>query len=312
MFEKRDRVIIVILLSAMLALLLLILAISLSPAVSVGIIGGADGPTAIFVTAQTNSAETIPETAEAPAPAEDIYADAAPQPSASPEPTPEPTPMPTPRPTPEPTPIPTPVPTPGILPGGEADLLILVNPWHTMPEGYEPELQFVFSDGDQVQFMDVRCADKLLKMLDDCERAGCFPYICSAYRTTEKQQYLFNNKIARLINDGVDASEAPAIAAMSVAIPGTSEHQLGLAVDIIDYWYTNLDAGQENTATQKWLMENSWRYGFILRYPNDKSDITGIIYEPWHYRYVGEEYAQEIYELGLTLEEYLELKYPGQ
>ena len=73
---------------------------------------------------------------------------------------------------------------------------------------------------------------------------------------------------------------------------------------IRDRFYTNLDAGQENTGTQQWLMENSWRYGFILRYPNDSTEITGIIYEPWHYRYVGTEFAAEIYESGLTLEEY--------
>lgn len=297
MLGKKDRAVIIVLLTVIMLLTLLLLAVRMSPhAVSVGIIGGADGPTAIFISAPEDDTAEKPEPTAAPAP--------------EPTPSPTPAPTPTPKPTPEPTPEPTPVPTPGINENGEADLLILVNPWNEMPEGYEPELRFVFSDGERAQYMDARCADVLLEMLDDCERAGNFPYICSAYRTMEKQQYLFNNKIARLINEGVDASEAPAIAAMSVAIPGTSEHQLGLAVDIIDYWYTNLDEGQENTSTQKWLMENSWKYGFILRYPNDKSDITGIIYEPWHYRYVGPEYAQEIYELGVTLEEYLELKYP--
>ncbi len=80
-------------------------------------------------------------------------------------------------------------------------------------------------------------------------------------------------------------------------------------MDIIDYYYPYLDEGQEDTSTQQWLMENSWRYGFILRYPNDKSEITGIIYEPWHYRYVGYEAAKEIYELDVTLEEYLDMFY---
>ncbi|MEE0202655.1 MAG: M15 family metallopeptidase [Muricomes sp.] len=90
-----------------------------------------------------------------------------------------------------------------------------------------------------------------------------------------------------------------------MGVPGTSEHQLGLAVDIVDIENQILDEDQEKTAVQKWLMENSWRYGFILRYPNDKSDITGIIYEPWHYRYVGNEAAKEIYDLDVCLEEYL-------
>ena len=223
----------------------------------------------------------------------------------SPEPIPEPTPAAAPEPTPEPTPVPTPEPTP--FRRERPKLLILVNPWNMLPEDYTAELQQVTWDQEENQFMDVRCADRLLQMMQDCFDAGCTPYICSGYRTMEKQQFLFNNKIARLVAMGVSAEEAPMQAAESVAIPGTSEHQLGLAVDIIDYNYPYLDEFQENMPTQKWLMENSWRYGFILRYPSDKSDITGIIYEPWHYRYVGMVAAREIYELGVTLEEYLEL-----
>ena len=90
-----------------------------------------------------------------------------------------------------------------------------------------------------------------------------------------------------------------------VARPGTSEHELGLAVDIIDTQLWDLVEEQENLPAQQWLMENSWKYGFIFRYPKDKIEITGIIYEPWHYRYVGKELAAEIHESGLTLEEYL-------
>ena len=228
-------------------------------------------------------------------------------PTARPEPSITPSPMPTA--TPEPTPEPTqsPEPTPALR--ERTELLILVNPWHQMPEDYTVELQQVTWGEEEDQYMDVRCADALLQMVQDCWDAGNAPYICSGYRTMEKQQYLFNNKIARLVAEGVDPGEAPAIAAMSVAIPGTSEHQLGLAVDIIDYYYPYLNEQQETMPTQQWLMENSWRYGFILRYPNEKSDITGIIYEPWHYRYVGTEAAAEIYELGLTLEEYLDMFY---
>ena len=91
----------------------------------------------------------------------------------------------------------------------------------------------------------------------------------------------------------------------AVAIPGTSEHQLGLAVDLVDANMQDLTSAQESTETQKWLMANSWRYGFIHRYPNGKTDITGIIYEPWHYRYVGKDAAQEIFNRDITLEEYL-------
>jgi len=192
----------------------------------------------------------------------------------------------------------------------DLDEIILVNPWNPVPEDYEPVLEdlgWEYWDPDP-HYMDVSCAEKLRKMMDDCHEAGNYPYICSAYRTQQQQENLFNNKIIRVMYTGVSLEEAPAIAARSVAVPGTSEHQLGLAVDIIDRYYTNLDAGQENTSTQKWLMENSWKYGFILRYPNGTTDITGIIYEPWHYRYVGEEVAEEIYRLDITLEEYIQLR----
>jgi D-alanyl-D-alanine carboxypeptidase len=94
-------------------------------------------------------------------------------------------------------------------------------------------------------------------------------------------------------------------AAKEVAIPGTSEHQLGLAIDLVDADFPYLDDRQANTATQKWLMEHCHEYGFILRYPTGTTQITGIIFEPWHYRYVGQEIAQEIMNLGITLEEYL-------
>ena len=220
-------------------------------------------------------------------------------------PSPSLTPSPLPTSTPEPTP--SPEPTPALR--ERTELLILVNPWHEVPEDYTVELQQVTWGEEEDQYMDVRCADALLQMMQDCFDAGNSPYICSGYRTMEKQQYLFNNKIARLVAEGTEPTEAPAIAAMSVAIPGTSEHQLGLAVDIIDYNYPYLNEQQETMPTQKWLMENSWRYGFILRYPNDKSDITGIIYEPWHYRYVGVDAAAEIYGLGVTLEEYPDMFY---
>ena len=145
-----------------------------------------------------------------------------------------------------------------------------------------------------------------MEMLDACRAAGLEPYVASAYRTHSDQIYLHNNKIQRLINEGYSEAEAKVLAGTVVAVPGTSEHELGLALDLVDYSYRNLDEAQENTAVQKWLKENSWKYGFILRYPNDKSQITGIIYEPWHYRYVGKAAAKEIYESGLCLEEYLE------
>lgn len=182
------------------------------------------------------------------------------------------------------------------------ELLILVNRWHPLDSDYTPELT-ALSDGTQV---DKRCVQELITMLEDCNNAGFSPYICSAYRTIEKQQELYDNKVQRLINDGWPEHLAQERAATEVARPGTSEHHLGLALDIIDSGYTVLDEEQENTPTQRWLIENSWKYGFILRYPEGKSEVTGIIYEPWHYRYVGMEAAAAIHRSGLCLEEYLE------
>ena len=181
-------------------------------------------------------------------------------------------------------------------------LLTLVNPWNELPEDWEAELVHITEE----QYVDIRCADDLRAMVLDCFIAGASPYICSSYRTQEMQEYLFDNKVKRVLAEGYSTERAPEVAARSVAVPGTSEHQLGLAVDIIDKYFTDMTAAQEYTYTQQWLIANSWKYGFILRYPNGTTDITGIIYEPWHYRYVGREVAAEIHELDITFEEYLE------
>ena len=103
----------------------------------------------------------------------------------------------------------------------------------------------------------------------------------------------------------MDYWEAYEETTLNVALPGTSEHALGLALDLISNEYTELDERQEETPEAKWLAQNCHKYGFILRYPPEKTNITGIIYEPWHYRYVGEEHAAKIMEKGITLEEYL-------
>ncbi len=181
------------------------------------------------------------------------------------------------------------------------DLLTLVNPWNPLPEDWTTDL-VTLSDGRKI---DSRCYEAYVEMIDACKAAGYSPFLCSAYRTQETQQGLYDNKVQRLISSGMSEEEAKVEAAKAVAIPGTSEHQLGLAVDVVDANMQDLTDEQENTETQKWLMANSWRYGFIHRYPNDKTDITGIIYEPWHYRYVGKDAAQEIFNRDITLEEYL-------
>ena len=179
----------------------------------------------------------------------------------------------------------------------------LVNPWNEVPEDYTVELTQINANH---QIASIAYED-YEEMMEDCRAAGLDPAICSSYRTQEYQELLFRRKVTYYTGKGYDEEEAAALAGQSVAAPGTSEHQLGLALDIIDNSNWNLNESQANTATQKWLMENSWKYGWILRYPDGKSEITGIIYEPWHYRYVGREVAAEIHELDVCLEEYLEM-----
>lgn len=180
--------------------------------------------------------------------------------------------------------------------------LLLVNPWNMLPENYQMELT-TLSNGLKV---DARIDEDLQAMLSACREAGLQPIVCSAYRTQATQVRLYNNKIARLRAAGWDESTLLTEAARWVAPPGTSEHQTGLALDIVSAGYQLLDEAQADTAEQQWLMEHCWEYGFILRYSEDKTDITGIGYEPWHYRYVGRETAAAIRESGLCLEEYLQ------
>ena len=187
---------------------------------------------------------------------------------------------------------------------GEADgLLLLVNPWTPLPEDFVPgELVPVQND----QAVDARAYPDLQDMLQDMSQAGLSPLICSSYRSQERQQELYDNKVQRVMAEGVSREAAQAEAARWVARPGTSEHQTGRAVDIVSLSNQMLDETQESTPEFQWLAENAWKYGFILRYPSDKSEKTGIAYEPWHFRFVGKEAAEEMHDLGLCLEEYLE------
>ncbi len=180
--------------------------------------------------------------------------------------------------------------------------LLLVNPWNALPEDYEMELA-TLANGLKV---DKRVYDDLNAMLSACRRDGLQPIVCSAYRTEATQVRLDNNKIARLRSAGWDSATLLQEAARWGAVPGTSEHQTGLALDIVSAGYQLLDEAQADTAEQKWLMEHCWEYGFILRFPENKTEITGIGYEPWHYRYVGRETAEAIRDSGLCLEEYLQ------
>ncbi|MBQ3011196.1 MAG: M15 family metallopeptidase [Oscillospiraceae bacterium] len=187
----------------------------------------------------------------------------------------------------------TPVPTEGI---------ILVNCWKPIDESYSVDVREL-PNGQKVA---AECYAELMEMLDDCRGEGLNPEVCSGFRTIAFQQSLYEDKVERVMEEGHVREDAERIAATEVARPGTSEHHTGLAVDLIDKDYPVLDETQEQHPTQQWFMKNSWKYGFVLRYPTGKTDITGIIYEPWHYRYVGVEAAERMHEQDLCLEEYLE------
>ena len=174
--------------------------------------------------------------------------------------------------------------------------LLLVNRDSPLPDGYQVELTHL-SNGQSV---DKRIYPALQAMFDAARAQGVYPVVASGFRTAEKQQSLLDEKIAAFEAQGDSPAQARENAEDWVALPGTSEHQTGLAVDI------NADgihsAGRE---VYRWLDQNAYRYGFILRYPSDKTGITGISNEPWHYRYVGVTAAAEIRRQNLCLEEYL-------
>jgi D-alanyl-D-alanine carboxypeptidase len=182
----------------------------------------------------------------------------------------------------------------------------VANPWNEIPADYAPDLvplsTSISVEGSQV---DRSCYDALIAMINDCNQACPKVCVVSSYRTQEYQTNSYNRKVQSYIDQGYSRADAEKEAATIIAKPGTSEHQLGLAVDIIDTRIWELVEEQATLPAQQWLMENSWKYGFILRYPKGKMDQTGIIYEPWHYRYVGLEVAKELHDSGLTLEEYL-------
>jgi len=178
-------------------------------------------------------------------------------------------------------------------------LLILVNNEHHIPAGYEIKLMEL-SNGQKI---DERIYPDLQQMFDDMRAEDYKPYVREGYRTSKEQKDILIEKITDRMQEGYDPIKAYKLAREQVAAVGNSEHQLGLAVDINPY------SGSTNEwGVYGWLDKNAWKYGFILRYPDGKTDITGITYEPWHYRYVGKEIAEEIHSKGITLEEYWETK----
>ena len=179
--------------------------------------------------------------------------------------------------------------------------LRIVSEAQPLEEGFSVETE----EAENCYLFDTRAAQALRNFLAAGRAAGMDLEVASAWRDWATQEALFEDKVERVMAEtGLGRSQAEEIAADEVARPGTSEHQLGLAVDIISNDYPWLDEGWADTDEAAWLEEHCAEYGFILRYPPDKSGLTGIIWEPWHFRYVGKEAAVYIMENGLCLEEY--------
>ena len=188
-------------------------------------------------------------------------------------------------------------------------LLTMVNPWNPVSEtGYSAKL----TDAENGLQVDRACAEALRELLADCRGAGCRPLLTAAYRSVDDQLVLRDQEIQNRVDAGMNPEEAEAEVSKRIALPGRSEHELGLAVDIVDAENPVLEEEQVETATARWLEENAWRYGFIQRYPLGSDEITGYGWHPWHYRYVGEDAAGNIHSLGITLEEYLSLFYSDE
>ena len=238
---------------------------------------------------------------------------AGPGPTAEPGSTAEPGPVASPEPvaTPEPTPAPTSPPAFGTINVPLLEVvdnsylpwnLILANPFNALPADWSPPLLRTSCGFN----FDARAVEALEAFMASSRANGNSPILISAFRNMEHQTRLFNQRIQRFIDeDNMSFDDAKAAARRIVAYPGTSEHNLGLAVDIVCNTYHGLTDRQGTTPNGRWMALNAHYYGFILRYPADKTHITHIIYEPWHFRYVGKDAAYEIFHRGLVLEEFL-------
>ncbi len=178
------------------------------------------------------------------------------------------------------------------------EYLMLINAWNEIDEDYEFE-PVTLNNGEIINEL---IYPDLQNMFNDARAVGVDPEVVSGYRSAETQQQWLDERINEYIRQGYSDEQAEEMAKEWVAMPGHSEHQTGLAVDV------NARNGSSDKVYE-WLKNNCWKYGFILRYPQDKTEITGINYEPWHFRYVGYEAAQYINEHNITFEEYLENVY---
>lgn len=180
--------------------------------------------------------------------------------------------------------------------------LVLINKNHPIADDYEFTLGTIKGN----MKCDERILPDLYSMIDGAYKDGINLVICSPYRDSSRQEMLFNKKVNRYTAQGMSYMEAYKLASQAVTIPGSSEHQVGLALDIVCDNYSSLNEGFGDTPAGQWLASHSYEYGFVIRYLEGKDDITGIEYEPWHLRYVGKNAAKIMYEENLTLEEFWE------
>lgn len=185
--------------------------------------------------------------------------------------------------------------------------LILVNENNPLPADFKvPSFQPLKGN----QNVDERCYSDLQALMDACRAA--FPTensatITRSYEAGNELQDAYEKKVKELVTLGYTQEQAEAEASTIMPKPGTSEYQTGLAVDILDYSNMNKDDSQGENKVQIWLQEHAWEYGFVQRYPADKASLTGVEFEPWHYRYVGKEPAKDMHENNLCLEELIAL-----
>lgn len=180
---------------------------------------------------------------------------------------------------------------------------VLTNELHMLPKDFEVELEKTYNG----QRVDRRMRGELEAMIDAAKKDGHHLMICSSYRDYKKQDQLMDESIAKFVRRGLSYKDAFFKTKEQIALTGASEHHTGLAVDIVGKNHQSLDESQADTKEAKWLAEHAAEYGFILRYPKEKEDITMISFESWHYRYVGKGAAEYMKEKNLCLEEFIEL-----
>ena len=185
-------------------------------------------------------------------------------------------------------------------------LMVLVNHTSKMPDDYTFDTKECGSATAVNKTLQTVACDAFLEMQKAATADGVTVWMQSGYRSVKYQTSLYERKTKYYLDKGYDNATAKEKAAAVVNPPGYSEHNCGLAADLNSPEHTGLDEGFEKTAAFRWLCEHAGDYGFILRYPKDAEDKTEIIYEPWHWRYVGVENAAKINASGLCFEEYIE------